>query len=65
MRSVKLLAASVDGGNVSPDGCHTPVVKEFFGRGPSHAESAGSESRAGSAKDMWRQIRELQITLGI
>lgn len=30
MRGIKLLAASADGGNVSPDGCHTPVVKEFW-----------------------------------
>ena len=52
MQGIELLAASGDGGNVSPDGCHTPVVKEFFfffyGWGPLHAEPAGSESRAGS-----------------
>lgn len=47
-KNVKLLAANVDGGNVSLDGCHTPVVKEVSGWGPSHAEPAGSESRAGS-----------------
>lgn len=52
MQGIELLAASGDGGNVSPDGCHTPVVKEFYfffyGWGPLHAEPAGSESRAGS-----------------
>lgn len=33
MQSIELLAAGVDGANVSPDGCHTPVVKEFLGGG--------------------------------
>ncbi len=33
MQSIELLAAGVDGVNVSPDGCHTQVVKEFLGGG--------------------------------
>lgn len=30
MQGIRLLAASVDGGNVSSDGCHTPVVRDFL-----------------------------------
>lgn len=30
---IKLLAAGIDGGNVSQDGCHTPLVKEFLSGG--------------------------------
>ena len=49
LRSIKLLAAGVDGGNVSLDGCHTPVVKGvFLGGGPFMRKPAGSESGAGS-----------------
>lgn len=38
-RAIKLLAAAADGGNLSPDGCHTPVAEGCLDRGSVRGES--------------------------
>lgn len=54
MQSITLLAASFDGGNVSPDGCHTPVGKRFLGGG------RVMRNLRRITEYMWRLIHELQ-----
>ena len=53
MQGIKLLAASGDGGNVSPDGCHTPVVKEFLWVGAASRRTCWVWEPSGIVECMW------------